>query len=128
MKNILIVDSDLRFVYWLCQVLDEAGYETVPATGVPEAVVAMEALGVWVDVLIARRALPGADGLAAQLRASQQGRLKTIALIDQNDEPSELISAWDGCQDKNLAQAIAGPILLSLVHGVLKKSTAPRRF
>jgi hypothetical protein len=108
--------------------LDAAGYETVPARGVPEAVNVLEDLGVWVDVLIARRTLPGADGFAAELRSLQQGQLKTIALIDQSDEPSDSIAAWDGCQDKNVADAIAGPIFLSLVQSVLTKGTIPRRF
>jgi hypothetical protein len=107
--------------------LDAAGYETVPATGVPEAAGALEDLGVWVDVLIARRTLPGADGFAAQLRSLQRGQVKTIALIDQNDERGDSIAVWDRCQDKNVSGAIARPIFLSLIQSVLKKSTALRR-
>ena len=59
MKNILIVDNDLGFVFWLCQALDAAGYETLPAKGVPEAVALLDELEVWVDVLMVRRTLPG---------------------------------------------------------------------
>lgn len=122
MKNILIVDNDLGFVFWLCHVLDAAGYETVPATGIPEAVAALEKLDVWVDVLIARRSLPGADAFAEELRSSQQGQVKTIALLDQSDEPSELIAAWDGWQVKlNVTDASAKRIFLSLVQIALAK-------
>jgi len=128
-KNILIVDNDLAFVFWLCQVLDAAGYETVPATGIPEAVAALEELDVWVDVLMARRNLPGADGFAEELRSSQQGQLKTIALIDQNDQRSESIVAWDGWQIKlNVSDAIAQTIFLSLVQSALTKGTDVPRF
>ena len=129
MKNILVVDNDLEFVFWLCQVLDAAGYEAVPAIGIPEAVAALEELDVWVDVLMVRRSLPGADGFAAELRSSQQGQVKTIALFDQNDEPGESIAAWDGWQVKlNVSDAIAQPIFLSLVQIVLTKGTKVPRF
>lgn len=124
MKNILIVDNDLRFVFWLCQVLDAAGYETVPATGVPEAVAALAELDIWVDLLMVRRALPGADAFAAELRSSQRGRLKAIALIGQNEAQSESIAAWDGWQIKlNVSDAIARKIFLSLVQSALTDGT-----
>ena len=129
MKNILIVDNDLGFVFWLCRILDAAGYEAVPATGIPEALAALEELDVWVDVLMARHSLPGADGFAARLRLSQQGQVKTIALIDQYDEPGESIGAWDGWQVKlNISDAIAQPIFLSLVQIALTKGAKMPRF
>lgn len=125
MKNILIVDNDLGFVFWLCHVLDAAGYETVPATGVPEAVAALAELDMWVDVLVALRTLPGADAFAAELRSSQRGRLKAIALIDQNDERSECIGAWDGWQIKlKVSDAIGRQIFLSLIQSALTNSTS----
>jgi len=128
-KNILIVDNDLGFVFWLCRILDAAGYEAVPATGIPEALAALEELDVWVDVLMARHSLPGADGFAARLRLSQQGQVKTIALIDQYDEPGESIGAWDGWQVKlNISDAIAQPIFLSLVQIALTKGAKMPRF
>ena len=129
MKNILVVDNDLGFVFWLCQVLDAAGYEAVPATGIPEAVAALKELDVWVDVLMARRSLPGADGFAAELRSSQQGQVITIALLDQKDEPGELMAAWDGWQVKlDVSDAIARRIFLSLVRIALTKSVSMPRF
>ncbi|HUI78281.1 MAG TPA: hypothetical protein VLY24_10200 [Bryobacteraceae bacterium] len=124
MKHILIVDNDLRFVFWICQVLDEAGYETVPATGVPEAVAALAELDIWVDVLMVRRTLTGADAFVAELRALQRGNLKAIALINEHDEQSESIAAWDGWQIKlNVSEAIARRIFLSLVQTALTSGT-----
>ena len=122
MKNILIVDNDLDFVFRLCQVLDAAGYEAVPATNIPEAVAALKELDVWVDVLIARHSLPGADRFAAELRASQKGQVKAIALLDQNDEPSEPTAVWDGWQVKlNISDATAQSMFVSLVQFALTK-------
>lgn len=124
MKNILIVDNDLGFVFWLCQALDAAGYETFPAQGVAEAVALLAKLEVWVDVLMVRRTLPGADGLADELRRSQRGHLKTIALIDQSDEQSDSMAGWDGWQIKlKVSDAIARKIFLSLVQSALTNGT-----
>jgi CheY-like chemotaxis protein len=124
-KNILIVDNDLPFVFWLCQVLGAAGYETVPATGVPEAVAAMAELDIRVDLLMVRRALPGADAFAAELRSTQRGRLKAIALIGQNETQSDSIAGWDGWQIKlKVSDAIARKIFLSLVQSALTDGTA----
>jgi len=124
-KNILIVDDDVGFVFWLCQLLDGAGYETVPATGIPEAAGALAELNVWVDLLMVRRVLPGADAFAAELRFSQRGRLKAIALIDRDEAPSQSIAAWDGWQIKmNVSDAIARTIFLSLVEVALTDGTA----
>jgi len=123
-KNILIVDNDLGFVFWLCQALDAAGYETLPAKGVPEATALLAQLEVWVDVLMVRRTLPGADVFAAELRCSQRGHVKTIALIDQNDERSESMAAWDGWQVKlKVSDAIARKMFLSLVQSALTNGT-----
>ena len=119
-KNILIVDSDLRFVFWLCHLLDAAGYETVPATGIPEAVVALAELDLSVDLLMVRPGLPGARAFAGELRASQRGRLKTIALIDQNESQWETIAPWDGWQVKrNTSEAVSREVFLSLVQSIL---------
>jgi len=127
-KNILIVDDDLGFVFWLCHVLDAAGYETVPATSMPEALAALAELDLWVDLLIIRRALPGADAFAAELRSSQQGRLKAIAVIDENEAQNQSIAAWDGWQVKlKVPDAVAREMFLSLVQGALADGIAGAR-
>jgi len=123
-KNILIVDNDLGFVFWLCQALEAAGYETLPAKGIPEAAALLTELQVWVDILMVRRTLPGADLFAAELRGSQRGHLKTIALIDQGDGRIESMAAWDGWQIKlKVPDAVARAIFLSLVQSALTNGT-----
>ena len=42
MRTILIVDSDLGFVFWLGRALHDAGYEALPAKDVPEATAIIE--------------------------------------------------------------------------------------
>jgi hypothetical protein len=123
-KNILIVDNDLGFVFWLGQALDAVGYDTLPAKGVTEAVALLAELKVEVDVLILRSALRGAEEFAADLRYNQNGHLKTIALTEENEGRPTSMLGWDGWQVKpRLPEANARKIFLSLVHEVLMTGT-----
>jgi len=123
-KNVLIVDNDLGFVFWLGQALDAAGYDTLPAKGVREAVTLLSEIHVKIDVLMVRSSLPGAEEFAAELRWAQRGHLKTIALLEENDDQGESLSAWDGWQLKpSLPDSNARKIFLSLVQGVLRNGT-----
>ena len=125
MKNVLIVDSDLQFVCWLCHVLDAAGYETVPATGIPEAIAALGELDLSVDLLMVCPGLPGARAFANELRSSQRDRLKAIALIDQNEMQCESAAPWDGWQVKlSISDAVTREVFLSLAQSILADSAA----
>ena len=120
MTNVLIVDTDLGLVFWLGQILDAAGYETYPAKGVPEAVSLLAELGLRIDVLIIRHNLDGAYTFASELRLSQGGRLKTLALLEKPDEHTESPQAWDGWLLKpTLPDQNARGTFLTLVRGVL---------
>jgi len=124
-KNILIVDNDFGFVFWLGQALDAAGYEALPAKGVSEAVALLAELRVVIDVIILRCNLPGADELVEKLRSTQRGRLKAIALIEQTIERRELLSAWDGWQLKpHLTDNTGRGNFLKLVQAVLEPRAA----
>src|SRR5215472_5695366 len=91
--NVLIVDTDLGLVFWLGQALDAAGYETYPAKGVTEAVSLLAELKLRIDVLIVRHDLEGAETFASELRWSQGGHLKTVALLEDAD--GERSAHWD---------------------------------
>jgi len=67
-KNILIVDRDLGFVFWLGQILDAAGYVAIPARGVDEAAEIVGMLRLQADVLIASPAERGLREFAEKLR------------------------------------------------------------
>jgi len=123
-KKVLIVDNDLGFVFWLGQALDAAGYDTLPAKGVSEAVALLAEFKASVDVLIIRAALRGSEEFAADLRYAQNGQLKTIALTEEDEGRISSMSGWDGWQMKpRLPDANARKIFLSLVHGILHAST-----
>jgi DNA-binding NtrC family response regulator len=99
-KRILIIDNDLGFVFWLGQALDAAGYDTLPAKGVAEATELLAHVRGNIDVLIVRYSTPGAESFVADLRWTQRGQLKAIALIDSADQETASLPGWDAWQLK----------------------------
>jgi hypothetical protein len=125
-KNILIIDHDLGFVFWLGQALDAGGYETLPAKSVSDAISLLNELRVTTDVLIVRSTLPGAEELAAVLRRAQRN-LKVIALVDEGDMRRPIFWDWDASQTKpNLPDETSRGVFLNLIQGVLDATTAMR--
>jgi CheY-like chemotaxis protein len=83
MKNILIVDNDLGFIFWLGAALIGAGYQAWPATSRSEAIsVASRKPLARLDLLIVNVSLPGASKLIAHFR-STQSQLKVMAVGPQ---------------------------------------------
>ena len=94
MKNILIVDNDLGFVFWLGEVLAGANYQPWPACSVSEALPIMDRkLLIPLDLLIVNPSLPGASHLIAHSRRSQ-AELKVIALGSNNERVTPAVDAW----------------------------------
>jgi len=79
--NILLVDSDLGFTFWLGQLLDEAGYEAFPAKSIADAIQLLDQLKFQIDLLVLNPALEGAVSFAAVLRHSQP-HIKIVAVHD----------------------------------------------
>jgi len=80
MRNaILLIDSDIGFLFWLGRLLDHAGYEAFPARSVPEAVALLRELHLTVSLLIFDCTLEGADDLVSGMRTRNRF-LKTICL------------------------------------------------
>ena len=50
MKTVLVIDSDLGFVFWLGRGLDQAGYPSFPAKSVPNAKTLLNELKIAVDL------------------------------------------------------------------------------
>ena len=81
MKSVLIVDRDLGFVFWLGRVLDDTGYEAIPAREVPDAMQLLHELHAEIDLLIVNPALPGARDLIRTLRRNTHP-IRVMALVD----------------------------------------------
>jgi hypothetical protein len=77
---VLIVDTDLRFTFWLGQALDAAGYEAVPAISAHAASELIAEHGLTATLLIIDPALPGALPFLGRLRQTQPC-LRAVATI-----------------------------------------------
>jgi DNA-binding response OmpR family regulator len=81
--RIIVLDSDLGFVFWLAHTLVANGYLAFPATSVPEALRLIQALQAEsVDLVIANPALHGASELLDRLRTRRVSP-KVIAFEDR---------------------------------------------
>jgi hypothetical protein len=93
MKNILIVENDLRFVMWLSGALVAAKQQPWPACTVSDAMVLVQDPVTPIDVLIINSSLPDASKLIALLRRSQ-ARLKVIALEARGKVQLPRVNVW----------------------------------
>jgi hypothetical protein len=82
-KNLILVDCDLGFVFWLGRALDKAGYETFPARSIRDAIKLVTELRLSVWMVILNPSLAGASEFIANLRPS-----KVIALVERGDPVS----------------------------------------
>jgi hypothetical protein len=93
MKNILLVENDLGFIFWLGGALVAGDYQPWPACDISDATELIEKAGVPIDLLIIDPSLPGVSKLVAFLRRSQPD-LKVIALGEEGKTKLTCINAW----------------------------------
>ena len=87
---ILIVDPDLGFLFWLGQVLAEAGYAVLPAVSCGQALYHTDKFGAKIDDVILEPSLPGVSQMLREL-----GRLNSflkIILIGSPGMPSAMLA------------------------------------
>lgn len=82
---VLLIDSNLGFVFWLGSVLVGAGYAAYPAKSVPDALKLIAELHLSVGLVILSEFLPGAANFISTLRRSQK-YLKVILLVENADQ------------------------------------------
>jgi hypothetical protein len=93
MKNILIVDSELRFMNWLGAVLIAADVQPWPACNVPDAITVVGCNpAVPLDLAIVNSSLPGVSDLIAFCRRMEG--LKVMALGTESKSALVGIDVW----------------------------------
>jgi hypothetical protein len=118
-KTVLIIDPDLGFVFWLGQMLLAAGYDALPAKGVPEATALLAELGVAVDLLIVNPALAGAPHFVEELRRSK-GDLKVLVLASDKGGQAHAIRRPDAILRKPVeTDEVTGTVWLRSVEHLL---------
>ena len=84
---VLIVDEDLGFVWWLGQLLAEAGHQAVPALDTRQAASHIRQFNVGVDVVIVHPGTAGAANLLRTLNRTNK-QLRIIAIRNPGDDAS----------------------------------------
>jgi hypothetical protein len=94
MKNVLIVDNDLGFVYWSAQALTGLNCQPWPACSAGDAtsILFIRHLAP-LDLLIVNPCLRGASLLISRLRRSQPN-LKVLGLGVENEKAIRGVHAW----------------------------------
>jgi hypothetical protein len=94
MKNVLIVDSDLGFIFWLAEALVEARHQPWPACSAMDAISMIKSRKLApLDLLVVNPSLSGAAHLIRDLRRSQPD-LKVLAVDPLNDRQVRGVNAW----------------------------------
>lgn len=99
MVNILILDDDLGFVFWLGHALASAEFRPMPAPSVAEAKKLLGKYLAGLDILIVNPELKGALQFARELR-KQQSELRLIAALDYPPSSMAAPPDFDAARNK----------------------------
>ena len=122
MKRILIIETDLGFVFWLGQALDSYGYQATPAKNVPDATSLLGQSKTNIDLLIVNPSQEGIATFVKRLRRSQKN-LKVIAVTA--DPHSPVLKGADATKSKASARDDISE-WLELVRSVFEDATPER--
>jgi DNA-binding NtrC family response regulator len=124
-KNILIVDPDLGFVFWLGQLLDSSGsYQVLPAKSVTDAKVLIARLSVEVDLLVIGQTLEDSEHLVDNLRQSRN-ELPVIYLFGESEELPTCTGANAYFRKLSRFDSVSEAIWLEMVRDIFKRE-APK--
>lgn len=94
MKNVLILDSDIGFIFWLAKLLVEENYQPWPACSVLDANSIMNRRHLApLDLLVVNPSIHGASHLIDTMRRKQPD-LKILAVDPMNDRQVRGVNAW----------------------------------
>ena len=118
MRTILIVDSDLGFVFWLGQALHDAGYNALPAKGVPEATALIGELKTEIDLLIINPNLSGAVDFANSLQRFRED-LKVLAMLGEKDQAGQIPNSDATIRKPLQVNLNVSALWLGIIHQLL---------
>jgi hypothetical protein len=116
--TVLLIDSDLGFVFWLGRALDKAGYEAFPAKSIPGALKLIAELDLSVGLVIVNYSLPGSAEFFVHIRHKQR-LAKIVGLVDDADVPIPPEVDWQCCKPAAIDET-SKMELIRQIHGVLE--------
>jgi DNA-binding response OmpR family regulator len=117
-QTILIVDSDLGFVFWLGQALFKVGFEVFPAKAVPDALTLLSECVPALDLLIINFSLPGAPDFVTALRLAQDN-VKVIALVKKTEPSPEYYPVLEAVLSTDDISTASRTQYVSLIQDVM---------
>ena len=94
MKNVLIVDDNVGFLFWLGEVLAGANYQPWPASSSADAGKILKSRRLArLDLLVVNPSLRGVSSFIARLRRTRP-TLKVLAVDPLNDKQLRGVNAW----------------------------------
>jgi DNA-binding response OmpR family regulator len=118
MNTVLVVDSDVGFVFWLGQALDQNRYGVLPAANVPNARTLLDELGITVDLAVVNPALPDAANFVQALRG-RNPCLKVVLVTDATAETAQIPSFDLQCQKPAVTDDSTQRDLIAKIRKVL---------
>jgi DNA-binding NtrC family response regulator len=89
--TVLIVDTDLGFIFWLGELFNEIGCNVVPALDCAQAVSILNDLTLKIDMVVVSYRLTGVPQMIDALRTS--GRVLRIVAISEGAEAGDAVKA-----------------------------------
>jgi DNA-binding response OmpR family regulator len=120
---VLLVASDLGFVFWLGQTLDRAGYAAFPARNPTDAVKLIATLHLSVTAVIVDESLPDVAQFIATIRLEHTG-VKVILLIEDEDGALRLDVDASSCRPAKVDETSAQKWLRLIRRVLSPKPTA----
>ena len=96
-RTIVLIDEDPGVLFWLGRILNEAGFNPLPARSCRHAARLLRQCKAAVDMVILNPALPGSSGFADLVRR-QSPEAKIVALLDGQAETAGLPRVDSSCR------------------------------
>jgi DNA-binding response OmpR family regulator len=116
--TVLIVDENLGFIFWLGDIVTEAGYICIPALNSMQAISLVRELKVEIDLLIVNPALPGVSEMIQTLKNAQHS-FQIVSSVDRTLDSAHGIHA-EATQERAVLEPVARQKWLQRVRQSLR--------
>ena len=122
--TVWIVDDDLGFVWWLGELLSEAGCRALPALSCDQALSLMKEVKVGIDLLVVNPQLPEVAGMLRIFRCAN-ANLKVVAIGKASRAVTAAIRPLTYLERPSGFDPVSRPEWRQKVQKLLKEMTAP---
>ena len=122
MSRILLVEDEQHLANGLRYNLEAERYEVVIVDNGEEALARLDAEPARYDLVILDVMLPGIDGFSVVATLRRQRRFVPVLMLTARGRSEDVLHGFDAGADDYLPKPFELPILLSRVHGLLRRT------